>query len=63
MNWSQASMTWKKRLRLNWKGGMSLVLATSFALLTACGTQAPAESGTTALPVESRSSGERSGGD
>ena len=48
MNWSKSGMTLKKKLKLSWKGGMSLVLAASFALITACGTQAPAESNSTA---------------
>jgi len=46
MNWSLASTAWKKKLKLRWKGGMSLALAASFALITACGSTADSGSGT-----------------
>lgn len=46
MNWSLASTAWRKKWRLRWKGGMSLVLAASFALITACGSTADSGSGT-----------------
>lgn len=46
MNWSMASTAWRKKWRLRWKGGMSLVLAASFALITACGSTADSGSGT-----------------
>ncbi|WP_416293228.1 ABC transporter substrate-binding protein [Paenibacillus illinoisensis] len=46
MNWSLASTAWRKKWKLRWKGGMSLVLAASFALITACGSTADSGSGT-----------------
>ncbi|MEO2207922.1 ABC transporter substrate-binding protein [Paenibacillus pabuli] len=46
MNWSLVSTAWKKKWKLRWKGGMSLALAASFALITACGSTADSGSGT-----------------
>lgn len=46
MKLGQASMNWGNKLKLRWRGGMSLVLAASFALITACGSSADSGAGT-----------------
>lgn len=46
MKLGQASMKWRNKLKLRWRGGMSLVLAASFALITACGSSADSGTGT-----------------
>ncbi|MEC0234497.1 ABC transporter substrate-binding protein [Paenibacillus kribbensis] len=60
MELGQARMKWKEKIRLGWRGGMSLVLAASFALITACGPSTaggPTHSGSAASGADSASKG------